>query len=147
MVAVALLWRWIYNPDFGLLNSFLRMIGIKNPPQWLSSTFWAKPALIIMGVWKGAGYNMVLYLAGLQGIPEMYYEAARIDGASKWQQFWKITWPLLGPTNFFIIVMGVIGTFQYFGPIYVMTGGGPAGSTTTIVYDIISNQSIIVRFV
>lgn len=139
MVAVALLWRWIYNPDFGLLNSFLRMIGIKNPPQWLSSTFWAKPALIIMGVWKGAGYNMVLYLAGLQGIPEMYYEAARIDGASKWQQFWKITWPLLGPTNFFIVVMGVIGTFQYFGPIYVMTGGGPAGSTTTIVYYIYNN--------
>ncbi len=139
MVAVALLWRWIYNPDFGLLNSFLRWIGISNPPQWLSSTVWAKPAIMIMWIWKGAGYNMLLYLAGLQGIPPQLYEAADIDGANGWQKFWNITWPMLGPTNFFIVIMSVIGGFQAFGEIYVMTGGGPAGSTTTIVYYIYNN--------
>lgn len=139
MVAVALLWRWIYNPDFGLLNSFLRMLGFKNPPQWLSSTVWAKPAIMIMWVWKGAGYNMLLYLAALQGIPFQLYEAASIDGASSWQKFWHITFPMLGPTNFFIVIMGIIQGFQAFGEIYVMTGGGPAGSTTTIVYYIYNN--------
>ncbi|MDD5066488.1 MAG: sugar ABC transporter permease [bacterium] len=139
MIAVALLWRWIYNPDFGLLNSFLRWIGIINPPQWLSSKIWAKPAIMIMWVWKGAGYNMLLYLAALQGIPQQLYEAASIDGASAWQRFWHITLPMLGPTNFFIVIMGIIGGFQTFGEIYVMTGGGPAGSTTTIVYYIYNN--------
>lgn len=139
MVAVALLWRWIYNPDFGLLNSFLKALGVTNPPQWLSSTFWAKPAIMLMGVWQGAGYNMLLYLAALQGIPRTYYEAAEIDGASKTQQFFHITWPLLGPTNFFMVIMGVIGGFQTFGQIFVMTQGGPAGSTTTIVYYIYNN--------
>lgn len=139
LVAVAMVWRWIYNPDFGLLNAFLRAIGISNPPNWLSSTFWAKPAIIIMDVWKGAGYNMLLYLAALQGIPQTLYEAADIDGASAWQKFWRITMPMLMPTHFFIIVMGVIGGFQAFGAQYVMTGGGPAGSTTTIVYYIYNN--------
>lgn len=139
MVAVALLWRWIYNPDFGLLNSFLRMIGFKNPPQWLASTVWSKPAIMIMWIWKGAGYNMLLYLAALQGVPQQLYEAASIDGANAWQKFWHVTFPMLAPTNFFIVVMGIIGGFQAFGEIYVMTGGGPAGSTTTIVYYIYNN--------
>ncbi len=139
MVAVALLWRWIYNPDFGLLNSFLRWVGLNNPPQWLSSKIWAKPAIMIMWIWKGAGYNMLLYLAALQGIPHELYEAASIDGASAWQRFWHITFPMLGPANFFIVIMGIIGGFQAFGEIYVMTGGGPAGSTTTIVYYIYNN--------
>lgn len=139
MIAVALLWRWIYNPDFGLLNSFLKWIGIVNPPQWLSSKVWAKPAIMIMWIWKGAGYNMLLYLAALQGIPQQLYEAADIDGASPWQRFWNITLPMLGPTNFFIVIMGIIGGFQTFGEIFVMTGGGPAGSTTTIVYYIYNN--------
>lgn len=141
MVAVSLLWRWIYNYDFGLLNNFLR-IFIINPPDWLGSTTWAKPALIIMGVWNGAGYNMLLYLAALQSIPEELYEAARIDGATAWQQFKKITWPMLSFVNFFIVVMGVIGGFQAFGVQYVMTGGGPAGSTTTIVYYIFNNAFV-----
>ncbi len=142
MVAIALLWRWIYHPDFGLLNSFLRMFGFTNPPQWLSSTTWAKPAIMIMGIWSGAGYNMLLYLAALQGVPRTYYEAAEIDGATPWQQFLNITWPLLSPTNFFIIIMSVIGGFQTFGQIYVMTSGGPAGSTTTIVYYIFNNAFV-----
>lgn len=139
MIAVALLWRWIYNPDFGLLNSFLKDIGFRNPPQWLSSTTWSKPAIMIMWIWKGAGYNMLLYLAALQGVPQQLYEAASIDGASSWQQFWNITFPMLSPTNFFIIIMSVIGGFQAFGEMYIMTGGGPAGSTTTIVYYIYNN--------
>lgn len=134
IVAVAVLWRWILNSDYGFLNGFLRSIGISNPPQWFANPKWAKVAIMIVDVWKGAGYNMMLYLAGLQGIPGHLYEAAEIDGASNWQQFWKITWPLLGPTNFFILIMGVIGGFQAFGTQFVMTAGGPAGSTTTIVY-------------
>jgi len=138
MVAIALVWRWIYNPDFGLLNSFLRYF-LKQQPQWLSSTLWAKPALMFMGIWNGAGYSMLLYLEALQSIPEDLYEAARIDGASAWQQFRKITWPMLSFVNFFVIVMGVIGGFQAFGVQYVMTGGGPAGSTTTVVYYVYNN--------
>lgn len=134
LVAIALLWRWILNPDYGFLNSMLRAIGIMNPPKWFAHEGWAKVAIIIVDVWKAAGYNMMLYLAGLQGIPHFLYEAADIDGASGMQQFWKITWPLLGPTHFFILIMGVIGGFQAFGTQYVMTSGGPAGSTTTIVY-------------
>lgn len=139
MVAIALVWRWIYNPDFGLLNLFLRAIGITNPPQWLSSTVWAKPALILVNVWHGAGYNMLLYLAALQSIPEELYEAAKIDGANGWQQFWYITVPNLSFVNFFIVIMSIISAFQAFGLQYVMTGGGPAGSTTTIVYYIYRN--------
>jgi multiple sugar transport system permease protein len=139
MVACALVWRWIYNADFGLLNSFLRMVGIKNPPAWLASTTWAKPALIIMGIWNGAGYNMLLYLAALQSIPEELYEAASIDGANGWQKFIHITLPGLNFVNFFIIIMSIIGGFQTFGIQYVMTGGGPAGATTTIVYYIYNN--------
>jgi multiple sugar transport system permease protein len=134
IVAVALLWRWIFNADYGLINTVLRGIGVMNPPRWFSNPGWARVTIIIAEVWKGAGYNMMLYLAGLQGIPHYLYEAAEIDGASGFQKFWNITWPLLGPTNFFIIIMGVIGGFQAFGTQYVMTAGGPAGSTTTIVY-------------
>lgn len=139
LIAIALLWRWIYNPDFGLLNSFLRMIGFKNLPTWLADTALAKPAILIMQIWKGAGYNMLLYLAALQGIPISLYEASEIDGANKWQQFVGITWPLLGPTNFFIVIMSIIGGFQVFDVAFVMTQGGPAGSTTTIVYYIYNN--------
>lgn len=134
MVACALIWRWIYNPDFGLLNAALRALGIKSPPDWLSDTHFSKPALILMTTWKGLGYNMLLYLAALQGIPDFLYEAADVDGATGWHKFLHITMPLLAPTHFFILVMSVIGTFQMFGEIYVMTGGGPAGSTTTLVY-------------
>lgn len=139
MVAIALLWRWILNSDYGLLNNILSAIGVANPPKWLSDKTWAKVGIIIVDVWKGAGYNMLLYLAGLQGIPHYLYEAAEIDGATGFQQFMTITWPLLGPTNFFIIITGLIGGFQAFGTQFVMMGGGPAGSTTTIVYYIYNN--------
>lgn len=139
IVAVALVWRWILNSDYGMLNQALRFIGIENPPQWFSNEWWARIAIVIVEVWKGAGYNMMLYLAGLQGIPHYLYEAAEIDGASPMQQFWNITWPLLGPTNFFVLIMGVIGGFQAFGTQYVLTNGGPKGATTTIVYYIYNN--------
>lgn len=139
IVAIALLWRWLLNSDVGMINTALRAIGVMNPPRWFAHKGWAKVAIMIVDVWKGAGYNMMLYLAGLQGIPHYLYEAADIDGATGMQQFWNITWPLLGPTNFFILIMGIIGGFQAFGTQYVMTGGGPAGSTTTVVYYIYNN--------
>jgi len=139
-VAIYMLWRWIYNEDFGLINSLLAMIGVDGP-GWLTSTAWAKPALMIMNLWGTVGgYNMILYLAGLQGISPELYEAASIDGASPWQKFRSITWPMLGPTTFFIFVMSMIGGFQSgFEAAYIMTNGGPAGATTTISYYIWQN--------
>jgi len=134
-VAVAMVWRWIYNTDFGLLNTFLRRLGIP-PVGWLTTTTWAMPAVILMSVWKSLGYGMVIFLAGLQAIPHTYYDAAAVDGASGWQRFWRITLPLLSPTTFFVTVMSVISSFQVFGQVYVMTGGGPAYATSTIVFHI-----------
>ncbi|MFH1904668.1 MAG: sugar ABC transporter permease [bacterium] len=139
-VALALLWRWLYNPDFGLINIFLGNIGIKGP-LWLSSIMWAKPAIALMGLWAGmGGFNAILYLAALQGVPRELYEAADIDGASAWQKFRYITLPAITPTTFFITVMSVISGFQGgFMSAYIMTGGGPAGATTTISYYIYNN--------
>jgi len=134
-VAVAMVWRWIYNTDFGLLNTFLSWLGI-SPIGWLTTTKWAMPAVILMSVWKNLGYSMVIFLAGLQSIPHTYYDAAAVDGASGWKQFWRITLPLLSPTTFFITVMSVISSFQIFGQVYMMTGGGPAYATTTVVFHI-----------
>jgi multiple sugar transport system permease protein len=135
-VALLILWKYLYNSDIGFVNTFLRGIGIANPPDWLGTTFWAKPALMLMGLWGGlGGYNMILYLAALQGVPSSYYEAAEIDGAGPWAKFWSITWPMISPTTFFILIMSIIGGFQSgFMTANVMTGGGPAGSTTTIEY-------------
>ena len=139
-VAIAILWRWLYNPDFGLINYLLSKIGIQGP-QWLASTKWAKPAIAIMGLWAGlGGYNTVLYLAALQGVPRDLYEAAEVDGANPWQRFRYVTWPSISPTTFFIVTMSIIGGFQAgFMQAYLMTGGGPAGSTTTISYYIYNN--------
>ena len=134
-VGVMLLWKWIYNPEFGLLNYLLSLVGIKGP-LWLQSYHLAKPSLMLMGLWSGiGGTSMVLYLAGLQGISPELYEAAEIDGANAWQKFAHITYPMLMPTTFFIFITSVIGGFQGgFESAYVMTGGGPAGATTTISY-------------
>ncbi|MCW5820426.1 MAG: sugar ABC transporter permease [Trueperaceae bacterium] len=131
-VAIALVWRWIYNADFGVLNSFLFMLGVSDPPQWLTSTRWALPSVMIMSVWQQIGFSMVLFLAGLQGVPEHLYEAARIDGAGTWQRFRRITWPLLQPT---LMVLGVVGTllsFNVFDVIWLLTAGGPSGGTQTL---------------
>ena len=133
-VAVAVLWLYIFNPRFGILNWALSWFGIKGP-GWLSSPDWAMPALIIMSLW-GVGGGMIVYLAGLQGIPTALYEAATIDGANKWQQFWRITLPLITPVILYNLVTGIISTFQYFTQVYVMTNppGSPANST--LVYNL-----------
>jgi multiple sugar transport system permease protein len=138
IVAVAVIWSWLYNADFGLINFVLDKLGISGP-NWLQSKTWAMPAIIIMGVWKGSGYSMLIYLAGLQSIPEEYYEASEIDGAGWWQQIRHITIPLIFPTTFFILVTSTIGAIQGFDQFYVMTRGGPAGATTTLVYYIFQN--------
>ena len=132
-IAVSLLWRWLYSNDFGFFAYLLNLAGIASPP-FLTSTSWAMPSIIVMSIWKGLGYNMVLLLAGLQAISPTYYEAALIDGANAWQRFWSITRPLLSPTLFFVSIMAIIGSFQVFEQTYMLTKGGPAFSTTTIVY-------------
>ncbi|MDB5098295.1 MAG: Sugar transporter, permease protein [Cyanobacteria bacterium RYN_339] len=131
LVALALLWKWIYNAEYGLINTYLAMFGVANPPSWLDSPILVKPALIVMGVWGGLGYNMVLFLAALQGVPRTLYEAAEIDGANAWQRFWNVTWPMISPTTFFVAVMGVIGGFQNFDQIFIMTRGGPEYESAT----------------
>lgn len=134
MNAIAIVWKWIYHGQYGLLNYILGLIGI--PPQdWLQDPRWAMPAIIIMSIWKSLGYNVVIFLAGLQNIPKHLYEAARIDGANKWQQFRHITWPLLSPVTYFILVMSTISSFQVFSQVYMLTpNGGPLGKTNVIVF-------------
>ena len=134
-VAIALVWMWIYHPTFGVANFALAAVGI-GPVQWLNSTSTAMLSVIIFSVWLSLGYQMVIFLAGLQGIPDHFYDAARIDGANNWQRFWNITLPLLKPTTFFILVTSIISSFQVFTSIYIMTAGGPVGSTDVIVYHI-----------
>ncbi|MGE5572764.1 MAG: carbohydrate ABC transporter permease [Bacteroidota bacterium] len=138
-IAIGIVWVWLLDPQFGLVNWLLKTVGIAYPPDWLNSTVWAKPALIVMDVWKSAGYYMVIFLAGLQSIPEQLYEAALIDGATPWRKFWSITLPLLSPTTFFVVVMRIIGVFNMFEQPYIMTQGGPAGSTETMVFYIYKN--------
>jgi ABC-type sugar transport system permease subunit len=133
-VAVSVVWMWLYHPsNYGLFNTVLLKLGL--PVQrWLRDPVLAMPALIAMGIWHGMGYNIIIFLAGLQGIPAQLYEAAKIDGAGSWAQFRKITWPLLSPTTFYVLVIGVINAMQAFSQMHVMTQGGPLGRTTTIVY-------------
>lgn len=138
MVAVAVVWQWIYNPEYGLLNFILSLIGIKGP-SWLSDTKWAMPAVMITSIWKGLGFNMLIFLAGIQGISESYYEAADIDGATWFKKFLYITVPLLRPTTFFVTVMAIIGSFQVFDAVFLMTGGGPARSTSVLVHYLYQN--------
>lgn len=137
-VAVALVWSWIYAKDFGLLNYFLRLIDVE-PVAWLSSSKWAMPAVIIMSVWGNVGQGMIIFLAGLQSISTTYYEAAEVDGANSWQKFRQITLPLITPSVFFYFIITMIDAFQTFEQIYIMTRGGPANATTTIVYYIYRN--------
>lgn len=132
-VSAAVIWRWIFDPNFGVLNFFLMKAGLPSI-NWINDPAAAMSGLILMGVWKTFGVNMVLYLAGLQGIPEHYYEAAEIDGASQWSKFWHITLPLLSPTTFFILVMSLIASFQVFDIVYVLTQGGPLGKTKVLVF-------------
>jgi multiple sugar transport system permease protein len=158
MVAVAIVWKWIYHPRLGLFNAFLDMLGmdpmlwLEEPrgifemmaagvgldlPGWMAGPSLALVAITITNLWRGIGYNIVIFLAGLQNIPGEYYEAARIDGAGRLQTFWKITWPLISPTTFYVVIMTTIVSFQVFTLVYLMTGspvGGPLGTTKVLVY-------------
>jgi len=132
LVAVAVVWRYLYHARYGLLNYGLGLLGL-GPVDWLGDPRWAMPAIILMATWKNFGYNMLIFIAGLQAIPESLYEAARIDGAGAWQRFRHITLPQLGPTTFFVCVITMIGYLQLFVEPYVMTAGGPLRSTTSLV--------------
>jgi multiple sugar transport system permease protein len=133
IIAMSAVWLCMYDPVNGLLNYLLQLVGGR-PMQWLSDTQTAMPALIIMDIWKHTGYDMIIYLAGIQSIPESYYEASKIDGAGRWHRFRYITWPLLAPTTLFILIISVIRRFQVFSMVHTMTQGGPAGATDVIVY-------------
>jgi multiple sugar transport system permease protein len=132
LVAVAIVWRFIYHPRFGMLNYLLSFVGI-NPIDWLGDPFWAMPSIILMSIWKNFGYNMIIFIVGLQNIPEHLYEAAVLEGANGWQQFKKITLPMLAPTTIFISIITMIGNFQLFAEPYVMTQGGPLNKTLSVV--------------
>jgi multiple sugar transport system permease protein len=133
-VAVALMWSWIFNGnDYGLLNAFLHLFGIAGA-NWLGDPSWALPAISLTVVWNGTGYWMLIFLAGLMDIPPMYYEAARVDGASEWHSFWRITLPLLTPTIFFYLVLAFLSVWTQFDTVYVMTQGGPANATLMPAY-------------
>ncbi len=134
LAAISILWQWAYNGDYGLVNQFLDLFGIKGP-NWLANTSTVKPALIIMTIWKGVGYSMLLYLAALQSVSRSYYEAAELDGASGFKMFRHITWPMVKPVTFFLVVTNIIGGSQIFTEINIMTPtGGPEYSSATIVF-------------
>jgi multiple sugar transport system permease protein len=132
LVAVAIVWRYLYHTQYGLFNFVLGKFGV-SPIDWLGDPHWAMPAIILMAVWKSFGYNMLIFIAGLQAIPEELYDAAEIDGASTSRQFFSITLPMLTPTLVFVGVVTMIGYFQLFAEPYVMTQGGPLRSTTSVV--------------
>lgn len=144
-VAVALVWSWLFNGNYGLLNALLVAVGVDDPPRWLSSSAWALPALMIVSVWQSVGYSMVLFLAGLQNIPPELYEAGAIDGAVGWARLRYLTLPLLSPTTFFVMTVSLIGSFQVFELAFVMTNGGPSNATNTLVYYIYQNAFLFYR--
>lgn len=153
IVAASALWLWLLNPEIGLVNECIKVFGsmlhwlhlpAPTGPGWLIDPKWAKPALIFMGLW-GAGGSMLIYLAGLQDVPEALYEAADLDGASSWKKLRHITLPMISPIIFFNLVMGLIGSFQYFTQVYVMTGGGPQDSTLFYALYLFSNAFLNFR--
>lgn len=133
VVAVAVIWRYLFHTRYGLVNWALSLLGIE-PVDWLGDPDWAMPTIIAFAVWKNFGYNMIIFLAGLQSIPEDLYEAARIDGASWWKQFLHVTLPMLGPVMLLVGILTMSGYFQLFAEPYVMTQGGPLGSTRSVLY-------------
>ncbi|TDF98664.1 carbohydrate ABC transporter permease [Paenibacillus piri] len=135
MVAVSMVWMLLYDPSHGIFNRILIALGM-SPKEWLIDPQWSLFSIVLMSIWKGVGYNMIIFLAGLQGIPRDLYEAADVDGAGKWHQFIHITVPMLAPATFFLFVTGIIASFNVFEQVNVMTAGGPVNSTTTIVHQI-----------
>ncbi|WP_336824595.1 sugar ABC transporter permease [Sporosarcina sp. USHLN248] len=138
LVSISMLWMWLMDTDYGLLNWFLNLFGISNIP-WLTDPKTSLLSLIIVAVWKGIGYYTLIFIAGLQSIPKDIYEAAALDDTGKCRTFFKLTLPMLSPTLFFLTIIGLIGSFQVFETISIMTGGGPINSTNTIVYYIYEN--------
>ena len=126
-VAVSLMWMWVFNPELGIINGLLARLGIKGP-DWYYSKQWVVPTFMITSLW-GVGSGIVLYLSALQGVPTVLYDAATIDGASRWQRFWNVTVPMISPVIFFTLIMGIIGSFQVFTSAYVITSGGPANAS------------------
>jgi multiple sugar transport system permease protein len=135
-VAVSMVWMWVYWPERGILSWSLGKLGLARGVDWLNDPQWAMPALILMSIWTGLGPRMVLYLAGLSGIPRALYEAAEVDGADGWAAFRRITLPMLVPTSLFVLVTSSIGAFQVFTPVYMMTKGGPLRATDVVGYHI-----------
>lgn len=133
LVAIAMVWRWLYNDQFGLINTALQAVGLP-AVGWLTTEQWVLPAIVIMLLWSGMGFDAMIYLAALRNIPRHLYEAAELDGADGWQKFWKITFPLLTPVHFYNLIIGLIGSFQVFDVIYVMTDGGPGFASRVYAY-------------
>lgn len=137
-VVVALVWKWLLNPQSGIVNFLLGLVGITGPGWWTDPA-WAMPSIILASAWKDLGFVMIILLAGLQAISDDYYEAAAVDGASRWQSFRHITVPLLSPASFFVLVISLVNSFQVFDQVWVMTGGGPAGATSVVVEQIVQH--------
>lgn len=134
IVAVAVVWQVLFQPSYGPINEILRTIGMSDPPKWIADPNFALISIMLISIWISIGFNLIIYIAGLQSIPKDLYEAADIDGANGWTKFRRITLPLLSPTSFFLLVTGIISTFKVFDIIAVMTQGGPIGSTTMMVW-------------
>ncbi|MED7923227.1 sugar ABC transporter permease [Nonomuraea sp. LP-02] len=134
-IVLGLVWQWIFDPRDGALNSALALVGVTGP-DWLSDPSWALPAVALVSVWQHTGYNMLFFLAGLQGIPRELHDAAAVDGAGPRERFWRVTLPLLNPTMFFVTVTNLIGAFQVFDTVYAMTDGGPSHSTEVLNFRI-----------
>jgi multiple sugar transport system permease protein len=143
-VSIAVIWAYILNSQFGVLNYGLSLMGIAKVP-WLDSTEWAMPSLIVIGIWKSIGYTTTIYLAALQGIPQELHEAAKVDGARPINRFFDITWPLLMPVTVFVLLMTAIVSFQAFDQVLVLTAGGPAEATTTVVLETYKNAFEFLR--
>ncbi|NOU81012.1 ABC transporter permease subunit [Paenibacillus sp. LMG 31459] len=135
VVAVAVVWQVLFHPSYGPVNGFLSALGVDNPPKWLADPSYALPSVMLLMIWIDLGVSLIIYIAGIKNIPADLYEAATIDGASKFAQFRSITFPLLTPTTFFLLVTGIIGNFKSFALVKVLTEGGPANSTSVVVYD------------
>ena len=146
MVAVALVWNWIFTSRYGILNHVLRTVGVQSPPNWLSDADTALLVLIIVSIWKSAGLPMMIFLAGLKGIPDHLYEAARIDGANGWQMFMRITLPMLSPVTFFVLIITLFDSFGTFEVTFAMTGGGPLHASSTLPYYIYENAFQFFRY-
>jgi multiple sugar transport system permease protein len=145
VVAIALVWQWMYHPDFGLINHLLTRAGL-GPVNWLGDPKTALGAVMLVSVWTQLGYQLTVFLAGLQAIPQAYLDAARVDGANAWQRFWRVTFPLLWPVTLFVLVTGIVGAFQVFALVMVLTGGGPLGATDVIVYRIYRTAWELLQF-